>query len=94
MVQDAQGSKPPVQKLVDKIASYFVPVIIILAVISFLIWLFAGGSGALIHGVLALVTVLIIACPCALGLATPTAIMVGVGRAATNGILIKRCPRH
>ncbi len=89
MVQDAQGSKPPVQKLVDKIASYFVPVIIILAVISFLIWLFAGGSGALIHGVLALVTVLIIACPCALGLATPTAIMVGVGRAATNGILIK-----
>lgn len=89
MVQDAQGSKPPVQKLVDRIASYFVPVIIILAVISFFVWLFADAHGGLIHGVLALVTVLIIACPCALGLATPTAIMVGVGRAATNGILIK-----
>ncbi|MDE5922080.1 MAG: heavy metal translocating P-type ATPase, partial [Muribaculum sp.] len=71
MVQDAQGSKPPVQKLVDRIASYFVPVIIILAVISFFVWLFADAHGGLIHGVLALVTVLIIACPCALGLAGP-----------------------
>lgn len=89
MVQDAQGSKPPVQKLVDRIASYFVPTIILIAILSGIIWLLADPSGGLVHAVLALVTVLIIACPCALGLATPTAIMVGVGRAAQNGILIK-----
>lgn len=89
MVQDAQGSKPPVQKLVDKIASYFVPTIIIIAILSGLVWLLVDPSGGLVHAVLALVTVMIIACPCALGLATPTAIMVGVGRAAENGILIK-----
>lgn len=89
MVQDAQGSKPPVQALVDRIASYFVPAIIVIALAACAVWLLADpGSGA-VHGVLALVTVLIIACPCALGLATPTAIMVGVGRAAGEGILIK-----
>ncbi|WP_295732258.1 heavy metal translocating P-type ATPase [uncultured Muribaculum sp.] len=89
MVQDAQGSKPPVQALVDRIASYFVPGIIIIALIACAVWVLADRESGVVHGVLALVTVLIIACPCALGLATPTAIMVGVGRAAGNGILIK-----
>ncbi|MCO5238076.1 MAG: heavy metal translocating P-type ATPase [Chitinophagaceae bacterium] len=89
MVQDAQGSRAPVQKLVDKIAGIFVPVVIGLAVLSMVIWLIAGGSNALTHGLLALVTVLVIACPCALGLATPTAIMVGIGKGAEAGILIK-----
>ena len=89
MVQDAQGSKPPVQKLVDRIAAVFVPTIICIGLISFLLWLFLDPSEGFIHGVLAFVTVLIVACPCALGLATPTAIMVGVGKGADNGILIK-----
>lgn len=89
MVQDAQGSKAPVQKLVDKIAGIFVPVVIIIAVVTFLIWLIFGGDNAVSQGLLAAVTVLVIACPCALGLATPTAIMVGVGKGAENGILIK-----
>ena len=89
MVQDAQGSKAPVQKLVDKIAGIFVPVVIIIAVVSFALWLILGGNTGFTHGLLALVTVLIIACPCALGLATPTAIMVGVGKGAEKGILIK-----
>ena len=89
MVQDAQGSKAPVQKLVDRIASVFVPVIIGIAVLSFILWLFLDPSGGLTHGILAMVTVLIIACPCALGLATPTAIMVGIGKGAEQGILIK-----
>ncbi len=89
MVQDAQGSKAPVQKLVDKIAGIFVPVVIIIAVVTFLIWLIFGGDNAVVQGLLAAVTVLVIACPCALGLATPTAIMVGVGKGAENGILIK-----
>lgn len=89
MVQEAQGSKAPVQKLVDKIAGIFVPVVISIAVVSFIVWLVLGGSGGFTHGLLALVTVLIIACPCALGLATPTAIMVGVGKGAEKGILIK-----
>lgn len=89
MVQDAQGSKAPVQKLVDKIAGIFVPVVIIIAFVSFALWLILGGDSGFTHGVLALVTVLIIACPCALGLATPTAIMVGVGKGAEKGILIK-----
>ncbi|GAB6121502.1 heavy metal translocating P-type ATPase [Dysgonomonas termitidis] len=89
MVQEAQGSKAPVQKLVDKIAGIFVPVVISIAIVSFIIWLVSGGSGGFTHGLLALVTVLIIACPCALGLATPTAIMVGVGKGAEKGILIK-----
>ena len=89
MVQEAQGSKAPVQKLVDKIASIFVPVVIGIAVLSFVAWVVLGGENGLTQGLLALVTVLVIACPCALGLATPTAIMVGVGKGAENGILIK-----
>ena len=89
MVQEAQGSKAPVQKLVDKIAGVFVPIVISLAVLSFFAWWVFGGANGLTQGLLALVTVLVIACPCALGLATPTAIMVGVGRGAENGILIK-----
>lgn len=89
MVQDAQGSKAPVQKLVDKIAGIFVPVVIGIAILSFIIWTIFGGENAFTQGLLALVTVLVIACPCALGLATPTAIMVGVGKGAQNGILIK-----
>ncbi|MEO8111703.1 MAG: heavy metal translocating P-type ATPase [Ginsengibacter sp.] len=89
MVQEAQGSKAPVQKLVDKIAGIFVPVVIAIAIISMLVWIVLGGANGLTHGLLALVTVLVIACPCALGLATPTAIMAGVGIGAENGILIK-----
>jgi Cu2+-exporting ATPase len=89
MVQEAQGSKAPVQKLVDKIAGVFVPVVIGLALVSLIIWIVAGGEDAFTQGLLAMVTVLVIACPCALGLATPTAIMVGVGKGAENGILIK-----
>ncbi len=89
MVQQAQGSKAPVQKLVDKIAGIFVPTVIGISVMSFIIWIVFGGHNGLTHGLLAMVTVLVIACPCALGLATPTAIMVGVGKGAENGILIK-----
>ena len=89
MVQDAQGSKAPVQKLVDKIAGIFVPVVMGIAVLTFLLWLVFGGENSVVQGLLAAVTVLVIACPCALGLATPTAIMVGVGKAAEKGILIK-----
>lgn len=88
-VRDAQGSKAPVQKLVDKIAAVFVPVVLGIAVLTFGAWLLWGGSNGVVQGLLAMVTVLVIACPCALGLATPTAIMVGVGKAAENGILIK-----
>ena len=89
VVEEAQGSKAPVQKLVDKIAGIFVPVVIIIAIISFIAWIVFGGTNGLTYGLLAMITVLVIACPCALGLATPTAIMVGVGRGAENGILIK-----
>lgn len=89
MVQDAQGSKAPVQKLVDKIAGIFVPVVISIAILSFILWLILDPVNGFTHGLLALVTVLIIACPCALGLATPTAIMVGIGKGAEKGILIK-----
>ncbi len=89
MVQDAQGSKAPVQKLVDKIAGIFVPVVIGIAILTFVLWLILGGENGVVQGLLAAVTVLVIACPCALGLATPTAIMVGVGKGAENGILIK-----
>lgn len=89
MVQDAQGSKAPVQKLVDKIAGIFVPVVIGIAILTFVLWITLGGENGLVQGLLAAVTVLVIACPCALGLATPTAIMVGVGKGAENGILIK-----
>jgi P-type Cu2+ transporter len=89
MVQDAQGSKAPVQKLVDKIAGIFVPIVILIAISAFIVWNIYGGENAFTQGLLALITVLVIACPCALGLATPTAIMVGVGKGAEKGILIK-----
>jgi len=89
MVQDAQGSKAPVQQLVDKIAGIFVPTIIGIAVLAFIAWMLLDGTGGFTHGLLAFVTVVIIACPCALGLATPTAIMVGIGKGAERGILIK-----
>lgn len=89
MVQDAQGSKAPVQKLVDKVAGIFVPVVIAIAFLTLLVWIIAGGENGFTHGMLAMVTVLVIACPCALGLATPTAIIVGIGKGAENGILIK-----
>ena len=89
MVQDAQGSKAPVQKMVDKIAGVFVPIVIVIAIASFIVWNIFGGDNGFTQGLLALITVLVIACPCALGLATPTAIMVGVGKGAEKGILIK-----
>jgi len=89
MVQEAQGSKAPVQKLVDKIAGIFVPVVIGISVLTFITWMLVGGEDAFTHALLTSITVLVIACPCALGLATPTAIMVGVGKGAENNILIK-----
>jgi Cu2+-exporting ATPase len=89
MVQQAQGSKAPVQKLVDKVAGIFVPVVIGIAIVTFAVWMIFGGENAFTHALLTSVTVLVIACPCALGLATPTAIMVGVGKGAENNILIK-----
>lgn len=89
MVQEAQGSKAPVQKLVDRIAGIFVPVVIGIAILTFVVWIIAGGENALTHALLSTITVLVIACPCALGLATPTAIMVGIGKGADHGILIK-----
>ncbi len=89
LVQEAQGSKAPVQKLVDRIAGIFVPVIIGIALLAFAAWMLLDPENGFSHGLLALVTVLIIACPCALGLATPTAIMAGIGKGAENGILIK-----
>ena len=89
MVEDAQGSKAPVQKLVDKIAAVFVPIVIGISILSLLLWVILGGENGLSQGIVAFVTVLVIACPCALGLATPTAIMVGVGKGAEKGILIK-----
>ena len=89
MVQEAQGSKAPVQKLVDKIAGIFVPVVMGIAMLTFVTWMIFGGENAFTHALLTSITVLVIACPCALGLATPTAIMVGVGKGAENNILIK-----
>lgn len=89
MVQEAQGSKAPVQKLADKIAGIFVPVVIGISILTFLVWMIAGGEHAFTHALLAAVTVLVIACPCALGLATPTAIMVGVGKGAEHNMLIR-----
>jgi Cu+-exporting ATPase len=89
MVQDAQGSKAPIQRVVDAVSGYFVPAVIILAVLSFMVWFTIGPSPAFIYALIVFVTVLIIACPCALGLATPTSLMVGVGKGAENGILIK-----
>ncbi|MEQ8532222.1 MAG: heavy metal translocating P-type ATPase, partial [Imperialibacter sp.] len=89
MVQEAQGSKAPVQKLVDKIAGIFVPVVLGISILTFIVWMIFGGDNAFTMALLASITVLVIACPCALGLATPTAIMVGVGKGAENNILIK-----
>lgn len=88
-VRQAQGSKAPVQKLADRIAGIFVPIVMGISLLTLGLWLIIGGLPALSFGLMAMVTVLVIACPCALGLATPTAIMVGVGKAAENGILIK-----
>ena len=89
MVQEAQGSKAPVQKLVDKIAGIFVPIVMVIAIATFITWMLVGGDDAFTHALLTSVAVLVIACPCALGLATPTAIMVGIGKGAENNILIK-----
>jgi Cu+-exporting ATPase len=89
LVDEAQGSKAPIQRLADVIASYFVPVVIGIALVTFVIWYFVGPQPALTLAILNFVAVLIIACPCALGLATPTAIMVGTGKGAENGILFK-----
>jgi Cu+-exporting ATPase len=89
LVDEAQGSKAPIQRLADVIASYFVPVVIGIAVVTFIIWYFVGPQPALTLALLNFVAVLIIACPCALGLATPTAIMVGTGKGAENGILFR-----
>lgn len=88
-VQEAQGSKAPVQLMVDRIAAVFVPVVIGIALLALIVWLIAGGAQGYAHGFLAFVTVLVIACPCALGLATPTAIMVGLGKGAESGILVR-----
>ncbi len=89
LVQEAQGSKAPIQRLADLISSYFVPVVIMLAISTFVVWYVFGGSQAILFAILNTVAVLIIACPCAMGLATPTAIMVGTGKGAEHGILIK-----
>jgi Cu2+-exporting ATPase len=89
MVQEAQGSKAPVQKLVDRIALIFVPVVVLISLLTLLIWSVFGGENGFIQGIMSMVTVLVIACPCALGLATPTAIMVGIGKGAENNILVK-----
>ncbi|SEJ12430.1 Cu2+-exporting ATPase [Cyclobacterium xiamenense] len=88
-VKQAQGSKAPIQKTVDRVTAVFVPVVLGLAFVTFLAWSFSGIDEALLRGMLSAITVLVIACPCALGLATPTAIMVGMGKAASLGILIK-----
>lgn len=89
MVKEAQASKPPIQRLVDKIAGIFVPTVIVIAMITFGIWYFIGPAPSLTYAFLTLISVLIIACPCALGLATPTALTVGIGKGAQNGILVR-----
>ena len=89
MVQEAQGSKPPIARLADKIASFFVPAVMGIALVTFTIWFFFGPPPAFTYALLNFIGVLIIACPCALGLATPTSIMVGTGKGAENGILIR-----
>lgn len=88
-VKTAQGSKAPIQKTVDKVASIFVPVVLLIGILTFFIWGFSGVEDAWLRGMLAMITVLVIACPCALGLATPTAIMAAMGKGAQMGILIK-----
>ena len=89
LVQEAQGSKAPIQRLADRVAAYFVPAVMVLATLTFLVWLAFGPSPSFTYALVTFVAVLIIACPCALGLATPTAIMVGTGRGAEQGVLIK-----
>ena len=89
MVQEAQGSKAPVQRIVDKVALVFVPVVACMAVVTFLLWWIIGGNAALPQAILSAIAVLVIACPCAMGLATPTALMVGIGKAAQEKVLIK-----
>ena len=89
LVDEAQGSKAPIQRLADVIASYFVPIVIAIAIITFVVWYFVGPSPALTYAILNFVAVLIIACPCAMGLATPTAIIVGTGKGAEHGVLIR-----
>jgi P-type Cu+ transporter len=89
MVKDAQGSKAPIQRVVDAVSGYFVPTVMILAVLSFMTWYVFGPEPRIIYATIVLVTTLIIACPCALGLATPTSLTVGIGKGAENGILIR-----
>ena len=89
MVQQAQGSKAPVQRVVDRLAMIFVPTVTVLALITFVAWLLVGGSSALPHAIVSAVAVLVVACPCAMGLATTTALMVGIGKAAEKNILVK-----
>jgi len=89
LVEEAQGSKAPIQRLADTVASFFVPIVIGIAVVTFIVWIIWGPSPSITFALVSFVAVLIIACPCALGLATPTAIMVGTGKGAENGILIK-----
>ena len=89
MVKDAQGSKAPIQRVVDAVSGYFVPAVMILAVLSFVVWYLAGPEPRFVYATIVLVTTLIIACPCALGLATPTSLTVGIGKGAENGILIR-----
>jgi P-type Cu+ transporter len=89
LVQDAQGSKAPIQRVVDRVAGYFVPAVLITGVLAFLAWYDLGPAPSLAYAVIAFVTVLIIACPCALGLATPTSLTVGIGKAAQHGVLIR-----
>ena len=89
MVQEAQGSKAPVQRAVDRIALVFVPAVVLLSLLTFVLWLIIGGTEMLPQAILSAVSVLVIACPCAMGLATPTALMVGIGKAAEKGILVK-----
>ncbi len=89
LVQEAQGSKAPIQRIADLISSYFVPIVLMLAIVTFVLWYVFGPNPTLLFALLNTVAVLVIACPCAMGLATPTAIMVGTGKGAENGILIK-----
>lgn len=89
MVQEAQGSKAPVQRIIDKVALVFVPVVACVAVVTFLLWWIIGGNAALPQAILSAIAVLVIACPCAMGLATPTALMVGIGKAAQEKVLVK-----
>ena len=89
MVSEAQRSRAPIQRLADKVSGYFVPAVLLAAVATFVVWAWIGPEPRLAHAIVNAVAVLIIACPCALGLATPMSIMVGVGRGAQAGILIK-----